>query len=459
MREGTLSLRRRQPRSAVPKLVHQLLPAERPPRVAPRGVHERLRLGVAQIQTYVRVKGRPRPFSPGLFAHLNALHQPAHVGPRDRLVRECRQPHVPVCQRRRDAVRHAELPFEARARTVVDQRGERSGRHHDLDGPRGGHTLAVETPQLEGGVERAVRGVAAGVLLDADAGLEDKPRFAQPLQSPVRLDAVGAIQAPEPERRLDRGGVGCQAFSREQRRHHAVTCGDPRVQRFRHAPELLATTRRQRARDAERHRCLPFAQPEDSGGGSRGAQRPEGRGRMPATSVVSGAEHPSDAGLDLEASDIRERRSLPGRAGTLGQGDDGRHQRGAGMAHHRFADVVVVERVSRRSVDQRRFGRRRASSEAEQGRLRCRRKLPSVGRRDARAWLTGARQRHAERIEKGPSNLFSHGLGNVRGTQPGDESGEGGRGAHRARSHHVKAGSRYSPKTPRSTSQISPTVA
>src|SRR5262245_2523212 len=71
-------------------------------------------------------------------------------------------------------------------------------------------------------------------------------------------------------------------------------------------------------------------------------------------------------GPDLIADDVRSERIKTAHSEWPALGQDGRSQDCAWMAVH--ADVVIVEYVSRRAIDQRRIGRREVASRGNFGR-------------------------------------------------------------------------------------------
>ena len=138
--------------------------------------------------------------------------------------------------------------------------------------------------------------------------------------------------------------------------------------------------------------------PEMTGGG-RGSEDAERRGRMPALVVVMKLDRTCKPDLDFDPDYVGGDDIFAGAAALLRQRQQHGNQRHRMMAAHHAAEIVEIERVGRRTVDQRRIKRagapRRAEDESGPGRRRDARGLEQ----DLRTGFRMPGQRHANRID------------------------------------------------------------
>src|SRR6266478_7570362 len=86
-----------------------------------------------------------------------------------------------------------------------------------------------------------------------------------------------------------------------------------------------------------------------------GAERTDGAGRMEAARIVAGRHNLADFRLGLVACDECGNQVTAAGAATFGERQSGGQDGGRRMAHHPDIDVIVVERVRRGTIDQRRL--------------------------------------------------------------------------------------------------------
>jgi hypothetical protein len=126
------------------------------------------------------------------------------------------------------------------------------------------------------------------------------------------------------------------------------------VERLAHRAELRFEAGRLRAGDAERAGGRLGVEAEQMRAGRRRAKRADRAGRVEAARVVAGPQRHADAAAGLVAGDKRGDDRLARGFALLGEGQQRRQDRDRRMARHRQVDVVVVERMGDRAVDQRR---------------------------------------------------------------------------------------------------------
>ena len=85
----------------------------------------------------------------------------------------------------------------------------------------------------------------------------------------------------------------------------------------------------------------------------RSTERTDGAGGVPSGVVVGRREQPAHSALGLVADDEGGQEGPPVNSALLGEGQESREHHDGGMAAHRATDVVEVERVGCRAIDQR----------------------------------------------------------------------------------------------------------
>ena len=126
------------------------------------------------------------------------------------------------------------------------------------------------------------------------------------------------------------------------------------MERLAHRPELRFEPGRLRPGDPERHGGCFGIQTEQPGAGRRRAKGADRAGRVKTEIVMPRLQRRPDPARGLIARDKGGDHLASRAALQLGQGEQAGQDRHGGMAWHRHIDVVVIERVSRRAVDERR---------------------------------------------------------------------------------------------------------
>ncbi len=172
--------------------------------------------------------------------HLDAPQQRLRFRPAHDLILEALEAHAAVERRRRNAVLHAELTFEPRRGTVMDQRRGGAFGHPDNDRVDLGVAVLAGCGSGEGRIERPVRHVAAGIFLDADAGSHEVKCLAR-LGEPIGAEVLRrGEQGAEAEGRLEYLRVGGEAGRCEKRCLQTGAGRQSGVQRLGHGAEVLA---------------------------------------------------------------------------------------------------------------------------------------------------------------------------------------------------------------------------
>ena len=142
--------------------------------------------------------------------------------------------------------------------------------------------------------------------------------------------------------------------------------GVPGVQRLRHRvhAERLLQPGGEGGDGRERVREAGPVELEQLGRGRCGAEAADGAGVVPVL-VVGAAHRRADAGRDLVADDHRAQECFAARATGLGERERGRDRRRAGVVDAVAEDVVDLDRVRGRAVDQRRGTHGRAPAQRE----------------------------------------------------------------------------------------------
>ncbi len=167
------------------------------------------------------------------------------------------------------------------------------------------------------------------------------------------------------------------------------------MERFAHRAELRLEPGRLGPGDAERPRGGLGVEAEQMRAGRRRAKRADRAGRMKAAAVMSRPHRHADAALRLVTGDKRGDDVAAGAVALLGEREQAGQDRDGGMARHRQIDVVIVERVAHRAVDQGRGQHRQSRLVADDARLRRRRRRRA--RRRAGCAPAGRRGRLARR--------------------------------------------------------------
>ena len=183
---------------------------------------------------------------------------------------------------------------------------------------------------------------------------------------PVRAVAHRAAEAGLAFHHVERAG---DALGGGERGGDAGFRGVPGVQRLRHRvhAERLLQPGGEGGDGRERVREALAVELEQLGGGRGGAEAADGAGVVPVL-VVRAAHRRADAGRDLVADDHRAQERFAARAARLGERERGGNGRRAGVIDAVAEDVVDLDRVRGRAVDQRRGADGRPAAEREAGR-------------------------------------------------------------------------------------------
>ena len=181
----------------------------------------------------------------------------------------------------------------------------------------------------------------------------DRERTAKPRLEPAeprrRVTREQIAKSPGSVQRLRRAG---DALAGEQCRDHAVLSGYARVHRLGHGAELDFRAARHARCEADRPTEVLGIEPEKSGARRGGAERTEGRGRVPAALVVVHVDRLADPAHGLEPYDVCIEQVLPAAVLRLGDRQYRRHQDRARVRGGRMKVVVEIVDVRRGAVNQ-----------------------------------------------------------------------------------------------------------
>ena len=175
------------------------------------------------------------------------------------------------------------------------------------------------------------------------------------------------------------------------------------MERFAHRAEHALQPRRLRRCDAHRHRRRCRIEPQQVAGRGRCADSAVGRRVVPAPGVVRRAHEAADPTLGLEARGERLDQALAVDAGVFAERQHGRRDRHGRVTTHREIDVVEVERMRHRAIEQRRLPHRHLGAAADDCRLRGAAFVGDVGCKYFGEWFVPRSERHAEPVEQAMS--------------------------------------------------------
>ena len=203
--------------------------------------------------------------------------------------------------------------------------------------------------QVQHAVDGAMRAVAGGILLDAEALRQDGPVLTGMRFAVAILGAAGRDRMQEALRMFERVHAGGEAGLGEARRHDAGVSGFAGVERLGHGAEIRHQAGTLRGAERDRLRGLFGVQTAQAGAGRRGADGTVEAGGVPALLVQQAAVATEQLRPGFVAGDVGDDHVGARGVQGFGLGQDGGDQHGAGMAAQ--ADVVVVERVGGGAVD------------------------------------------------------------------------------------------------------------
>ena len=220
---------------------------------------------------------------------------------------------------------------------------------HDLFHRLRGH--AMRLAQLAGGLDRAVRQVAGGVVLEQIVA--HVQAAGRGLHRQFWIE-IGAVRAGEALGAFQHVAPAGEAARREPGRKQAVIGRLAGMERLAHRAEHRFQPRRLGAGDAERNAGGVRVQPHQMRAGGGRAEAADGAGGVKAQTVVmAGFQGDAEAAFQLvaghEGGDHRRPRGSPLLRQRQQRGQDG----DARVAGHRQVHVVEIERVRGRAIDQR----------------------------------------------------------------------------------------------------------
>ena len=142
------------------------------------------------------------------------------------------------------------------------------------------------------------------------------------------------------------------------------------------------------------------------GAGRGGAERADRAGGVEAQVVMPGPQRRTDAAGGLVTGDKGGDDLMAGALPRLGERQQAGQDRHGGMPRHRQIDVVVIERVADRAIDQRGGKGGEARLMADDAGLRRAAGLGQLVEQELHQLVTGPGDRHAEIVENAlPSEL------------------------------------------------------
>ncbi len=141
------------------------------------------------------------------------------------------------------------------------------------------------------------------------------------------------------------------------------------------------------------------SRPKEPGAGRRGAKGADRAGRVKTEIVVPRLQRRADPAGGLIPRDEGGDHLAAGALLQFGEGEQARQDRHRGMARHRHIDVVIVERVSRSAIDERRRQRRQSGLMADDARLWGAAGLGQLVEQEPHQLVAGPGDRHTEIVE------------------------------------------------------------
>jgi len=222
---------------------------------------------------------------------------------------------------------------------------------------------------------------------------------------------IGAVRQREALLAFDEVGAAGKAARGEARGEQPVLRRLAGVERLAHRAELRFEAGRLRAGDAECPGGRISVEAEQVCTGRRGAQRADRAGRVKAAVVMAWLERHADAAGDLVAGDKRGGDLTPGTPALLGERDEARQDRHRRMPRHRQIDVVVIQRVADRAIDERGRQGGQARRVADDAGLRRAAGLGQFVEQHRRERVVGPGERDTVIIEHALARQFPHRLG------------------------------------------------
>ena len=211
-----------------------------------------------------------------------------------------------------------------------------------------GREVALQ-PDLLGALDRRMRQVAGGVVLEeVVAQMPARRRLAE---RGVDLEMI-ALRGGEALVAFERIAAGGEALGGEAGGAQAVLGRGAGMQRLAHRAEVGLQAGGLRGGDAEGDGELLVAQAEHAAGRGGRGERADRAGDVEALLVVAGRDEPADPAGGLVAGDEALDEQAARGLHLLAERQQGRHDGHGRMAAHGEVDVVIVERMAGRAVDQ-----------------------------------------------------------------------------------------------------------
>jgi len=250
--------------------------------------------------------------------------------------------------------------------------------------------------QPAGAFDRRMRQIARGMVFE-EVGEQVQPGFGCGEGGFGR--EIRAVRQRETLDAFDDVGAARKSACGEARRQQPVLCRLPGVERLAHRPELRFEPGRLCPGDAERHGSRLGIETEQPSAGRRSAEGADRAGRMKTEIVMSWLQCRADPARGLVASDKGDDHLAPRAAPQFGQGEQAGQDRHRGMPRHRHIDVVIIERVARCAVDERRRQRRQSGLTADDARLWRAAGLGQLVEQKPHQLVARPGDRHAEIVE------------------------------------------------------------
>ena len=209
--------------------------------------------------------------------------------------------------------------------------------------------------------------VASGVIFEQVLADPETARRRRARRLGVEMVAHRVGQAL---RRLEHVVAASEAAFGQARGENAAGRGLADMQRLAHGPELRFQTGRLGRGDADGGRHLRGVEAEQATGADRRTDRADGRGGVKTFGVMAVLHEAADPTFDLIAGDKGGQQIGATHRRLTGQGQNGGRHRHRWVADHGAMDVIVIEGVRGRAIDQRRLTDRGLTPRADDQRLR-----------------------------------------------------------------------------------------
>ncbi len=206
--------------------------------------------------------------------------------------------------------------------------------------------------KMQHGIGSRMGRAAARMTLEGDARVGEIERLRPFGQDAIRIKVALTVEhRKEALLVLERGVIGGHALLCEQRGKQPVARRMTDMERLGHGAEIGLDARGHRGRERERGRDLVGRQPKQMRACRRCPEGAERRGRMPALLIMMEVDRARELAFGLDAGRIGGDEGLAGYA--RGERPQRRQDRRRRMTAKRVAAIVEVERVRRRTIDQR----------------------------------------------------------------------------------------------------------